>query len=102
MRLSHIFAVLDGFNFTQMHLAEVKLLKLTLLAAQVIYRSASELVMRYSVSHDSVLLSDALLLTNFTDLGHVSFVMEKRVVMVRGCTIVNCRLKTHFEVRCAH
>ena len=85
-----------------MHLAEVKLLKLTLLAAQVIYRGASELVMRHPVSHDSVLLSDALLLANFTDLGHVSFVVEERVVMIRGCTIVNCRLKTHFEVRCAH
>lgn len=102
MGLTHIFTVLYSFNLALVDLAEVKLLKLAFLAAQVVNGRMTELIMRYPIAHDSILLGQALLLASLTNLGNIGLLPKERIIVVRGRPIVNSRFKTHLEVRSTH
>ena len=77
-------------------------LKLAFLDAKVVDRSATELVMRYPVAHDSIFLSQALLLAGWADRNHVFFRLEESIIVVRCRPVVNRRFKTHLEVSHTH
>ncbi len=88
MAFAHIFSVVLSLDLALRDMAKVMLRKLALSAAHVVYLGATKIVVRHSVFHNSVLLSEHLGVMCLLESLSIGFLAEKAIVLISRGSIV--------------
>ena len=102
MAFPHIFAIVLRIDLTLRNMAQIVLSELTFGDTLIVDFCATEIVMRHSISHNSIFLSQNLRVMRFLQSLPIGFLHEKPIVLVCGSSIVHRRLESHFEIGDSH
>ena len=102
MTFAHVSSIVLSLDLATNNVAEVVLSELTFAATLVINWGATKVIVRYSISHDSVLLVQDFLVVCFCECLAIRLLPEELVVLVSGGAVVHRRFKTHSEVGHSH
>ena len=102
MALAYVSAIFDGFNLALLHMTQIMLGELSLIASLVIDGMSAKVIVRLTVHIDTILLNVGLVLVGLIQAILVIFACKELVVLVGRGAVVHLLLKAHFEVCDAH